>query len=145
METTVHVSKSALDYFRQKARDCPYEIQAYLLGDVYHNNHINITSIEHAREYDIQTKGAVAPTGAEFDRVKQLAIAQGHLIVGDIHSHPNEDPIMSPSDYRACIEDNLRICAIVSVQGRRTNVKFWLSGSPLPCEVEYSPHVPEEE
>jgi proteasome lid subunit RPN8/RPN11 len=145
METTVHVSKAALDYFRKKARNSPYEIQAYLIGDVYHNHHINITSIEHAREYDIQTKCNVAPTGPEFNRVKQLAIEQGHLIVGDIHSHPNEDPIMSPSDFRACVEDNLRVCAIVGVHGRRTKVLFWLAGSPLPCEVEYAPYVPKTE
>lgn len=143
MEATVHVSKAALDYFRKRARDCPYEIQAYLLGDVYHNHHINITSIEHAREYDIQDKGHVAPTGAEFDRIKQLAIEQGHLIIGDIHSHPDEDPIMSPSDYRACLEDNMRICAIVGVRKRRTKVFFWQAGSPLPCEVEHKPYIPE--
>lgn len=145
MEPTVHLSKAALDYFRKKARDCPYEIQAYLVGDVYYPNQINVTSIEHAREYNIQTKDGVQPTGEEFDRVKSLAAYQGHRIVGDIHSHPNEDPIMSPRDYQACIEDGLHVAGIVGVRGRKTKVLFWLAGSPLPCEVEYTPYVPEEE
>ena len=144
METTVHVSKTALDYFRKKARNSPYEIQAYLIGDVYYPNHINITSIVHAREYAEQTKGCVQPTGEEYDRVKKLSQFQGHRIVGDIHSHPNEDPIMSPRDYEATIVDGLYVCGIVGVRGKRTKVLFWLAASPLPCDIDYKAYIPEE-
>jgi proteasome lid subunit RPN8/RPN11 len=144
METTVHVSKTALDYFRKKARNSPYEIQAYLLGDVHYPNHINVTSIEHAREYAEQTKGCVQPSGEEFDRVKKLAQFQGHRLVGDIHSHPNEDPIMSPSDYRAAVIDGLPVIGIVGVRKRKTQVVFWIAGSPLPCDIDYKAYIPEE-
>jgi proteasome lid subunit RPN8/RPN11 len=143
MEAIVHVSKAALDYFRQKARSSPNEIQAYLVGDVYYNpHHIHVTSIEHAREYEIQTPCNVQPTGEEYDRVRKLAVSQGHRIVGDIHSHPNWDPIMSPPDYQSAIEDGCHVCAIVGVRKKRTKVLFWLMGSALPCEVVYGSYTP---
>jgi proteasome lid subunit RPN8/RPN11 len=137
MEATIHISKAALDYFREKARNSANEIQAYLVGDVHYPNHINVTSIEHPRGYHQQTKCNVQVSGEEFDRIKALAQYQGHRIVGDIHSHPNEEPIMSPRDYQAAIIDGLHVVGIVSVIKRKTKVLFWLSGSPLPCEVSY--------
>lgn len=138
MEACVIISKHALDYFRRKARDCPYEVQAYLIGEVRYPNQFVITSIEHAREYEVQTKDCVQPTGAEFARVKALAEEQGRRIVGDLHSHPNWDAVMSPQDHKACLEDGLQICGIVSTNKRRTRVRFWQANSSLPCGIKYA-------
>jgi proteasome lid subunit RPN8/RPN11 len=137
MESTVHISRHALDYFRSKARDTPLEIHAYLIGEVHYPNKYIVTSVEHAREYDIQTEGAVAPSGDEWLRVNRKADEQGRRIIGDIHSHPNEDAVMSPPDYEACVTDGMHLCGIVSVRGRKTKVRFWHVNSALPCEVSY--------
>ncbi len=137
MDTTVHVSKSALDYFRQRARNCPQEIHAYLIGEVHSPHHISVELIDHAREYAEQSKCRVQPTGEDYRRVKLRAENRGKRIVGDIHSHPDGDPIMSPDDHEAAIIDGMHISGIVGVHGRRTKVLFWLAGSSLPCEVSY--------
>lgn len=137
MEYIVHVSKHALDYFRSKARDCPLEIHAYLIGQVEYPNKFVITSIEHARHYDLQTADNVAPAGEEWNRVNRKADEEGRRIIGDIHSHPNWEAVMSPSDYQACVMDGTEICGIVSVRGRKTQVKFWHVNSALPCRINY--------
>jgi len=136
MEACVHVSKHALDYFRKKARDCPYEVQAYLIGEVKYPNYI-VTSFEHPKEYELQTENNVQPSGEEYTKVKEKAYLEGRRIIGDIHSHPDWDAVMSPTDYEACISDGLQICGIVSVRGRKTKVRFWQANSALPCEIKY--------
>lgn len=144
MEYTVHISKSALDYFRSKARESALEIHAYLIGEVRYPNKFVITSVEHARQYGLQTASNVAPAGEEWNRVNRQADEEGRRIIGDIHSHPDEDPVMSPSDYQACVMDGTEICGIVSVRGRKTKVRFWHVNSALPCEVSYEDSGPEE-
>ena len=136
MEACVRVSKHALDYFRKKARDCPYEVQAYLIGEVKYPNYI-VTSFEHPKEYELQTENNVQPSGEEYTKVKEKAYLEGRRIIGDIHSHPDWDAVMSPTDYEACISDGLQICGIVSVRGRKTRVRFWQANSALPCEIKY--------
>ena len=136
MEACVRVSKHALDYFRKKARDCPYEVQAYLIGEVKYPNYI-VTSFEHPKEYELQTENNVQPSGEEYTKVKEKAYLEGRRIIGDIHSHPDWDAVMSPTDYEACMSDGLQICGIVSVRGRKTKVRFWQANSALPCEVKY--------
>lgn len=138
MVYTVHISKHALDYFRHKAREIPYEIQAFLIGEFKYPDKIIVDSVVHPKYYAIQTTNNVQPTADEFTKVKLLAERQGKRVIGDIHSHPNSDPIMSFPDYTACIEDGLQICGIVGVNGRKTKVQFWTINSPLPCEVSYA-------
>lgn len=142
----VRISKNALDYLRKKARDCPNEIQAYLIGEVKYPDTYIVHGVEHPREYEVQTPFNVQPTADEYYRVKQYAFESNLRIIGDIHSHPNGEPIMSPPDYEACVADGLQICGIVSVGAdRRTKVIFWLVNSALPCEVSYDTFVAEEE
>jgi proteasome lid subunit RPN8/RPN11 len=137
MVYTVHISKNALDYFRRKARAIPVEIQAYLIGEFNYPDKIIVDSIIHPKYYAIQTTNNVQPTADEFTRVKLLAERQGKRIIGDIHSHPNSEPIMSFPDYTSCLEDGLQICGIVGIKNGKTDVKFWTQNSPLPCEVSY--------
>lgn len=136
---TVRIRKSQLDYFRRLARDCPYEMQAYLIGEVRSPKLTIVSSIEYCTEYDTQTKANVAWTGLEWSRVKRLAEERGERIVGDIHTHLDWDAVMSPSDYEGAVTDGLHICGIVSVEKRRTRVRFWNVHSSLPIEVEHVP------
>ena len=138
MDSKVVVSKSALNYFRQKARDSNVEIHAYLIGEYVHPNKFIISSIEHAKEYEVQTKDCVQPTGEEFVRVKSLADSQRKRVIGDLHSHPQWDAVMSPQDHQACLEDGLQLCGIVSTMGRRTRVRFWQVNIALPCDIHYA-------
>jgi proteasome lid subunit RPN8/RPN11 len=134
---TVHISKNALDYFRRKARSTSNEILAYLIGEIRYPNTIIVNSLEHVKQYAVQTHNNVQPSDEEFTRVKLLAEEQGRRIVGDIHSHPSSEAIMSEPDYQACLEDGLQLCGIVGVNGQKTDVKFWTINSALPCEVSY--------
>lgn len=138
MDSTIVIRKSALDYFRAKARECPNEIQAYMIGEIIYPNKIIVDSVEYPREYATQTSCEVSITDREWQRVKKLAEERGKRIVGDIHSHPNWDAVMSPQDMQACIEDGVHVCGIVSVNERRTRARFWLVNSALPCDIKYA-------
>ena len=138
MDSKVVVKKSALDYFRQKARKSQFEIHAYLIGLYVHPNKFIISSIEHAREYEVQTKDCVQPAGKEFVRVKALADSQGKRVIGDLHSHPDYEAVMSPADHKACLEDGLQLCGIVSVIKGKTKVRFWTVNSALSCDIKYA-------
>ena len=74
----------------------------------------------------------------EYRTVRERAEERGKRIVGDIHSHPNWDAVMSEDDYNGCVEEGFRICGICSTQGRKTRVRFWTPSSALPCEIKYA-------
>ena len=139
MDATVHISRHALDYFRKLARDCPYEVQAYLIGEVRgpQANQFYVTTLVHPREYFKQTVDEIQPTATEYTRAKTIAFNENRRIIGDLHSHPNWDAVMSPADHKACLEDGLQICGIVSVRDRKTKVRFWQVNSALPCDIKW--------
>jgi proteasome lid subunit RPN8/RPN11 len=138
MLNKVRVSKGALDYFRKKARDAsPLEIQAYFLGNIKSVNEVEITDFIYTTEYATQTKDTVGWNADHFHALKERAVKEGKIIIGDIHSHPNYLPVMSGTDYRGAILDSLLICGICSIYGRKTNVLFWTPNSSLHCEVKY--------
>lgn len=133
------VSRGALNHFRKRAREAyPLEVHAYLFGVVNSVNEIEITDFRYPKTYNIQTGTHVQWTADEYADLKERAAKANKIIVGDIHSHPNWDAVMSPSDYKACVLDSLSICAICSVEkNKRTRVRFWTPTSALPCEVVY--------
>jgi proteasome lid subunit RPN8/RPN11 len=134
----VKVKRGALNHFRKKARDVfPLELHAYLLGNVISVNTIEITDFCYPESYYIQTGNNVQWSAEEYAALKEKAAANNKVIIGDIHSHPNYEPIMSPQDYKAAILDSLSVCAICSVYGRKTRVKFWTPQSSLPCDIIY--------
>jgi proteasome lid subunit RPN8/RPN11 len=138
MYSKVRIKKSALDYFRRQARNAyPKEIQAYLLGVITSVNEVRVTDVVYPYWYDTQTSEEVGWTADEFKQLKERAIAEHKMVVGDIHSHPNYDPVMSGQDYRAAILDSLLVCGICSVRKNKTKVIFWTPTSSLPCEVTY--------
>jgi proteasome lid subunit RPN8/RPN11 len=139
MFSQVRVSKNALDYFRRQARkNAPLEIQAYLAGNINTIDEVEVTDFYYTKVYHTQTNGSVAWNQEDFLRVKELAESQDKRIVGDIHSHPNWDAIMSKDDFDASVTQQLAICGICSVYDKKTRVRFWTPNSSLKCKIIYT-------
>jgi proteasome lid subunit RPN8/RPN11 len=137
MRAKVRIKKSQLNYFRSKARDTNLEIQALLIGEVVSPELTVVESFAYPKKYHTQTPNTVTWFQDEWDAVKRSAEERGKRIVGDIHSHPRWDAVLSPSDYKSHIEEGMRICGIVSTMGRKTRVRFWIAESALNCELEW--------
>lgn len=141
MRPKIRVNKSALDYFRKKARDTNLEIQAYLIGEVVSPALTVVEEFVYPKSYHTQTTCEVNWFFEEYEAVKRSAEERGKRIVGDIHSHPNWDAVMSPTDYESHIEEGFRVCGLCSTMGRKTRVRFWVTESALPLQVEYAPKI----
>jgi proteasome lid subunit RPN8/RPN11 len=138
MFSRVRVKKSALNYFRKLARDSSrLEIQAFLLGNILSVNEVEIVEFCYPTEYHTQKSNGVCWTADEYALVVKKADEEGLRIIGDIHSHPQWDAVMSSIDYQSAITENLAVCGICSVYNNRTRVRFWTMTSALPCKVEY--------
>lgn len=138
MKCKVKIKKGQLDYFRKLARkSSPLEIQAYIVGKVNSPDLVTVDKLYYTKLYYSQTSTEVQWYFEDYDRVKKEAEEKGLKVVGDIHSHPNWDAVMSPTDYKAHIEEGFRICGLCSVLNNKTRVRFWISESSLPCEIIY--------
>ena len=135
--TKVKLKKGALDYFRQLARKTPLEIHAYLIGEIVSPTLVVVDKFAYPKRYEVQTPANVGWFGEDFIALKNRVEQAGKRIVGDIHSHPEWDAVMSPDDHRGAIIDALRVCGICSVYGGKTRVRFWVPESSLPCELIY--------
>lgn len=139
MKCKVRVKKGQLDYFRRKARQAhPKEFQAYLVGRVVSPELVVIEYFAYPKEYATQTTEEVCWFKEEYNEVKKAAEEQNLMIVGDIHSHPNYWPVLSPDDHKNAVTECQRICAVYGTFGRRSKTYFWLTDSSLPCSVEYA-------
>lgn len=133
----VKLNKHQLDYFRRKARESKYEILAYLIGRVVSQRLTVVEKFEYTNDYEVQDSGHVKWKDNEYAKIKADAEADGLRVLGDIHTHPDWDAVLSPRDYKTHIEEGSRITGICSVIGNKTRVRFWLAESSLPCEIEY--------
>jgi proteasome lid subunit RPN8/RPN11 len=139
MFSRVKVKRGALNHFRRHARqNGNLEVHAYLLGQIISPELVEVYKFVYPKKYNIQTHERVQWTIEEYDELKRYAESKNLKVIGDIHSHPNWDAVMSPSDYRACLVDGLVVCGIVSVYGKKTRVRFWTPTSALPCEITYT-------
>jgi proteasome lid subunit RPN8/RPN11 len=139
MFSRVQIKRSALNHFRKKARsEYPLEIQAYLAGKVISVNEVQITDFLYTKKYYKQSSNEVSWSTSEYDSVKKEVEENGLSIIGEIHTHPGWDAVMSPSDYKANVTQQLVLCGIVSVNNNRTRARFWTPTSSLPCEIIYT-------
>jgi proteasome lid subunit RPN8/RPN11 len=140
MFSKVRVCKGALNYFRKLARQtAPLEIQAYLAGKVISINEVEITDFLYTKNYYKQTNNEVSWSTKEYDKVKLTVEDSGLRIIGEIHSHPGWDAVMSPADFSASVTQQLVICGICSINDKnRTRVRFWTPTSALPCTIVYT-------
>jgi proteasome lid subunit RPN8/RPN11 len=139
MFSKVRINKAALNYFRKLARDSyPNEIQAYLIGNVRAIDEIEVTRFAYPTRYEEQSPQGVAWFVEDVDKLRQQAESDGERVIGDCHSHPSWDAVMSGTDYRSSVFGGLLMCGIVSVYGRKTRVRFWNPNSALPCKVIYT-------
>src|SRR5581483_1739915 len=121
------------------------EIHAYLVGEVVSPSLTVVDEFIYPKEYHTQKYNEVRWYAEDYERAKEKAESKGKRIVGDIHSHPNWDAVMSLTDYRSHIEEGFRICGVCSTMGRKTRVRFWVAESALPCKLEYSTKKAKEE
>jgi proteasome lid subunit RPN8/RPN11 len=138
MFSKIKVKKAALDYFRKKARESyPLEIQAYLVGNVLSIDEIEIADFKYTKQYAMQTHGGVCWYAEDVNRLKSQAETRGTQLIGDIHSHPDYDAVMSDTDYNSTITQAFSICGICSVWNNKTRVRFWTPTCSLPCDITY--------
>jgi proteasome lid subunit RPN8/RPN11 len=141
MQSTVRVKRAQANYFRKvaldEARRSGKEIQAYLVGRVVSPQLAVVESFHYPRQYAVQTTNAVQWYHDEHERVEKAAEAAGNRIIGDAHSHPDWDSVLSPTDYQSHIKEGFRIAGICSIYNGRTRLRFWIAESALPLSVEY--------
>lgn len=135
MNVRVHEGQAA--YFRRLARRTDKEIQAFLVGHVVSPQLTVVDEFHHPKAYAVQTPCEVRWYDDEYQAVKKSAESRGKKIVGDVHSHPNWDAVLSPVDYRSHIEEGYRVAGICSVHSGRTRLRFWIAESALPLKIEY--------
>jgi proteasome lid subunit RPN8/RPN11 len=141
MQSIVRINRSQAAYFRKlalaEARKSGKEIQAYLVGHVVSPQLVVVDSFHYTKKYADQTACFVRWYDAEYQVVKAAAEAAGKHIIGDAHSHPAWDAVMSPTDYVSLIQEGFRIAGICSTQKGRTRLRFWVAESALPLKIEY--------
>jgi proteasome lid subunit RPN8/RPN11 len=107
----------------------------YMVGTIT-KDHANVEKLEYTKHYAHQTPRIVAWRAVDYHRVKARTEAQGKVIVGMLHSHPNDwSGLVSQADFDLCSGQDLSVCGIVSITGRSTSVSFWTMNSPVPCII----------
>jgi proteasome lid subunit RPN8/RPN11 len=138
MQHHVRVKRGQAAYFRKMARKAfPLEIQAYLIGHVVSPTLTVVEEFRYPKKYYSQTAQEVQWSTDEYELVDKDAVARGKRIIGDAHSHPDWDAVLSPMDYTSHIAEGYRIAGICSVQNGRTRLRFWVAESSLPLKIEY--------
>lgn len=137
----VRINRGQAAYFRKlalaEAKRTGKEIQAYLVGRVVSPTLTVVESFHYTKKYADQTTQLVRWYDDDYQAVKKAAEAAGKHVVGDVHSHPNWDAVLSPTDYCAHITEGFRIAGICAVQNGRTRLRFWVAESSLRSEIEY--------
>ena len=141
MQSTVRVKKGQARYFRKLAREeakkSGREVQAYMIGHVVSPTLTVVDEFRYPKQYAAQTTHVVQWYQDEYDAVEKAAEAAGKRVVGDVHSHPAWDSVLSKTDYESHIKEGHRIAGICSIQNGRTRLRFWIAESALPLKIEY--------
>jgi len=95
---------------------------------------VEVHKWKYPRNLRVQTSDAVE---GDFTKEYEYARQYGMIVVGDVHSHINEDPIMSPTDFVNHRKNNFCVSGIISVNKKIIDVAFWELHSPLPATLQY--------
>ncbi len=138
MTHVIRVRKSQLAYFGRYAHAAaPLEVSAYLVGVAVSPELTVVNYFAYTRKYHRQGPEDIEWTDAEFKRVKRLGEKRGLAVLGDIHSHPDYWPVLSPTDHSNHITAQHRDSAVFAWIGRKSVACFWTADSALPLQIEY--------
>jgi proteasome lid subunit RPN8/RPN11 len=132
----VKLKRHHLDYFKKKALKSKNEIYAMLIG---YRISPTVVLVDHFKypKLDTSTPEEVIANWQSYVDIEDMAKQDGMVVVGDIHSHPEDDTAMSKSDYKDHKINNRSITGIVGVINKKPFIQFWEVSSPLPCTLEY--------
>lgn len=132
----VKVYRHHLDYFKRKCKRSKNEEYAMLLG-----YRVSPTLVEVHKwvypELATKTPGNIETVKGAVEAAHARAKALGMVVVGDIHSHIDDDTAMSPTDFKDHRRHNHCITGILSVNKHKIKLAFWELDSPLPASVQY--------
>lgn len=132
----VKVDRYQLNYFRRKAKKYKVEIYAFLVGKRVSGNLIEVYQFKYP-EAETATASEFVADDHSWGMIEEFAKADGYTVLGNIHSHINWPPILSPTDHAMQVENNHRVTGICSVFGNKTMVSFWTTDTSLPCKLQY--------
>jgi len=132
----VRLYRNHLDYFKRKCKKSKNEEYAVLVG-----YRISPTVVEiHKWRYPklaVKTPDAIQTTPGALVTIVEFAKEHGMVIVGDIHSHIDEDSAMSRTDFLDHKKHNHCITGILGTIRKTSQVSFWEIDSPLKASLQY--------
>ena len=132
----VRLKKHHLQYFRNKARQTPNEIYAFLIG-----TRISPTLIQIERfRYPKLTMSTPALVVADVDsevEIEDIAKLNNYTIVGSLHSHPNYITPMSDCDLSTLKNSSHTVSGVLGIIGDKTFITFWCRDTPLPATIQF--------
>ena len=110
---------------------------AYLIGEVVSPTLTVVKRFVYTKDYFEQTPTSISWSVDEYDRVKKEAEEEGLVIVGSLHSHPNFFPVLSSTDCKTHVTEQVRVSGVYGFIGKKGMVCFWVSESFQPLKKEY--------
>ena len=132
----VRLKRNHIDYFRRKCILSRNEEYAILLGYRIAPALVEVHKWIYPK-LSIKTPDNLETVVGEVEATHEVARELGMVVVGDIHSHPDDDIAMSPTDFKDHRKHNHCITGILSVNKNKTKLAFWEIDSPLPASVQY--------
>jgi len=133
----VQVRYNHLYYFRKKALRSEVEIYAMLFGTRISPSIVDILSFQYPKVEAATYNSFKADKTSYNDLLAWGTTTQGWSFIGDLHSHPREDPAPSRADIKNHRCNHLMISGVVGIIGEVDIVQFWEACSPVPCTIKY--------
>ena len=137
----IRIHRGQLAWFRERARRTyPLETMALLVGQRISPQVVGVAYLYYPKTTPIRDGVEVDMTVREYQELCEVLKDRqpGLRVLGNIHSHPDDSPIMSEEDaanHRACGD---AVTGILTVRTKgRSSVEFWQSKDCLPLKLEY--------
>lgn len=133
----VQIRRHHLYYFRKKAFRSDVEVYAMLFGVRISPTYVDVLSFRYPR-IEFATSIAVKAEKKSYEEILAWGTSfSGWSFLGDIHSHPFQDPAPSRDDIRDHKCNRQMISGVVGFVGGTECVQFWEDCSPVPCTIKY--------